>query len=384
MISENTKRIKHSKIREMFNMALEYDNPINLTIGEPDFTAADNVAAAGCRAILEGKTKYSENAGIMPLRESISRYLKSEIDASYDPVSEICVTTGAMGGLYQTLKVILNPEDEVIVNEPCWTNYVQQIIMCDGVPITIGTDETDSFSIDIDAVKDAITDKTKAIIINSPCNPTGTVLEKEKLIQLAELSKKHEFLVISDEVYKHIRYDGTEFTSIASLPGMKENTVVIDSFSKSHAMTGFRIGYVAGPQEIVSNVTKLQENIAACVAMPCQYAAIAALEGDRTHLNKMVSTYKERRDYLISEIEKMPHVSCAAPKGAFYAFINIKETGMNCEDFAIQLLKQQQVVVVPGTAFGEKGEGYIRISFATSMDILKTGMEKMRTFVEHL
>lgn len=158
MISENTKRIKHSKIREMFNMALEYDNPINLTIGEPDFTAADNVAAAGCRAILEGKTKYSENAGIMPLRESISHYLKSEIDAAYDPVSEICVTTGAMGGLYQTLKVILNPGDEVIVNEPCWTNYVQQIIMCDGVPITIGTDETDRFSIDIDAVKDAITE----------------------------------------------------------------------------------------------------------------------------------------------------------------------------------------------------------------------------------
>ena len=384
MISENTKRIKHSKIREMFNMALEYDNPINLTIGEPDFTVADNVAAAGCRAILEGKTKYSENAGIMPLRESISQYLKNEIDAVYDPVSEICVTTGAMGGLYQTLKVILNPGDEVIVNEPCWTNYVQQIIMCDGVPITIGTDETDSFSIDINAVKNAITDKTKAIIINSPCNPTGTVLEKEKLMQLAELSKMHGFLVISDEVYKHIRYDDTEFTSIASLPGMKENTVVIDSFSKSHAMTGFRIGYVAGPQEIVSNVTKLQENIAACVAMPSQYAAIAALEGDRAHLNNMVATYKERRDYLISEIEKMSHVSCAAPKGAFYAFINIKETGMNCEDFAIQLLKQQQVVVVPGTAFGEKGEGYIRISFATSMDILKTGMEKMRTFVEHL
>lgn len=384
MISENTKRIKHSKIREMFNMALEYDNPINLTIGEPDFTVADNVAAAGCRAILEGKTKYSENAGIMPLRESISQYLKNEIDAVYDPVSEICVTTGAMGGLYQTLKVILNPGDEVIVNEPCWTNYVQQIIMCDGVPITIGTDETDSFSIDINAVKNAITDKTKAIIINSPCNPTGTVLEKEKLMQLAELSKMHGFLVISDEVYKHIRYDDTEFTSIASLPGMKENTVVIDSFSKSHAMTGFRIGYVAGPQEIVSNVTKLQENIAACVAMPSQYAAIAALEGDRAHLNNMVATYKERRDYLISEIEKMSHVSCAAPKGAFYAFINIKETGMNCEDFAIQLLKQQQVVVVPGTAFGEKGEGYIRISFATSMDILKTGMERMRTFVEQL
>lgn len=384
MISENTKKVAHSKIREMFNMALAYENPINLTIGEPDFSVADNVAVSGCKAILEGRTKYSENAGIMPLRERISDYLSSEIGVSYDPQSEITVTTGAMGGLYQTLKVILNPDDEVIVNEPCWTNYIQQIVMCGGNPVTVGTRTDFAFSLDIEAIQKAVTDKTKAIIVNSPCNPTGAVYGKDELVQLAEIAKQHNLLIISDEVYKHIRYDGIEFCSIAAFDDMKERTVVIDSFSKSHAMTGFRVGYVAGPKEIVENITKLQENITACVAMPSQYAAVAALSGGRTHIKKMVNTYKERRDYLMREIEKMPLVSCSIPKGAFYAFVNITETGIKSEEFAVNLLKKKQVVVVPGTAFGESGEGFIRISFATSLDILKTGMERLRMFVEEL
>ena len=249
--------------------------------------------------------------------------------------------------------------------------------------MTVGTKADLAFSLDIEAIQKVITDKTKAIIVNSPCNPTGAVFGKDELIQLAEIAKRHNILVISDEVYKHIRYDETEFFSIASFADMKERTVVIDSFSKSHAMTGFRVGYVAGPREIIENITKLQENIAACVAMPSQYAAVAALSGDRTHMDKMVNTYRERRDYLMGEIEKIPGISCSIPKGAFYAFIDIRETGMKCETFAVNLLKEKQVVVVPGTAFGERGEGYVRISFATSLDILKTGMKRMREFVEN-
>lgn len=383
MISENTKSIENSKIREMFNLARQYDNPINLTIGEPDFLVADRVAAAGCKAILDGKTKYSENAGVFSLRQKISDYLNDEIGVRYDPERELTVTTGAMGALYQTLKVILNPGEEVIVNEPCWTNYVQQIKMCGGCPVIAETDAENGFSIDIEEICRHITEKTKAIIINSPCNPTGAVIKKEKLIALSELAKEMNILIISDEVYKHIIFDEIEFTSIASLSDMKERTVVIDSFSKSQAMTGFRIGYAAGPEAIISNITKLQENIAACAAMPSQYAAIAALEGDKNHLNQMVNTYQKRRDFLMEEIDKIPNISCDSPKGAFYAFVNIEQSGMTSEEFAVKLLKEKQVVTVPGTAFGEKGEGYIRISFATSLDVLKDGLDRMQDFIEN-
>lgn len=381
MISENTRNIKNSKIRAMFQMALQYENPVNLTIGEPDFLVADNIAAAACKAILEGKTKYSENAGLLRLREKISQYLKDEIRVAYDPIKEITVTTGAMGGLFQSLKTILNPGDQVIVIEPCWTNYSGQIMMCEGVPIGACAEMNGDFSIDINSIRDSITDRTKAIVLNSPCNPTGNIIEKEKLLEVAKLAKANDLLVISDEVYKHICYGETEFTSIASLPGMKERTVVIDSFSKSHAMTGFRIGYVAGPEELIANVTKLQENITACVSMPSQYAAIAALDGDNTYVNEMVRKYKIRRDYLISALNDIPLITCNAPHGTFYAFVKIKQTGMSSEEFAINLLKAKQVVVVPGTAFGGKGEGYIRISFATSMDNLKTGMERIKDFI---
>ena len=381
MISENTKSIQNSKIRDMFHLALQYENPVNLTIGEPDFTISDDVAKAACKAIIEGKTKYSENAGILPLREKISRYLEKELNLHYDSEKEITVTPGAMGGLFQTLKTILNPGDEVIVNEPCWTNYIQQITMCGGTPISVGTKAEDDFSIDVRAISEAINKKTKAIILNSPCNPTGNIISRRDLEELAAIVREKNILVISDEVYKHICFDESKFNSMATIPGMKESTVVIDSFSKSYAMTGFRIGYAAGPEEVISNITKLQENITACVPMPSQYAAAAALDGDRTHLNKMVQTYKLRRDYIMKKIEEIPFISCSLPKGTFYAFIDIHNTGMNSEEFAIELLNDKQIVVVPGTAFGEKGEGYIRLSFAASMKNIELGMEGMKAFV---
>lgn len=384
MIAENTRSIEYSKIRRMFNKALEYENPISFTIGEPDFTAAEHVVQAGCKAMMEGKSKYSENAGILPLRQAISGYLKQEIGLEYDAVSQITVTPGAMAAIYQGLKVILNPGDEVIVNEPCWTNYLQQIRMCGGVPVSVCADLEKGFSLDIEAVKSAVTPKTRAVIINSPCNPTGAVLEKTVLEKLAAIAIEYDLLVISDEVYKHILFDDAAFCSIASLPGMKSRTLVVDSFSKTFAMTGFRVGYAAGPQEWIENITKLQENISACVAMPCQYAAIEALTGSRVHLQHMVESYRKRRDYLTARLAAMPLIHYTPSKGTFYAFVSIKETGLSSEAFAMELLEKKQVVVVPGDAFGDYGEGYIRISFAASMEQIEKGMDAMETFLKEL
>lgn len=384
MISENTRSIEYSKIRRMFNKALEYENPISFTIGEPDFTAAENVVQAGCRAMKEGKSKYSENAGILPLRQAISGYLKQETGLEYDADSQITVTPGAMAAIYQGLKVILNPGDEVIVNEPCWTNYLQQIRMCGGVPVSVRADLENGFSLDIGAVKAAVTPKTRAVIINSPCNPTGAVLEKTVLEKLAAIAIEYDLLVISDEVYKHILFDDTAFISIASLPGMQSRTLVVDSFSKTFAMTGFRVGYAAGPQEWVANITKLQENVSACVAMPCQYAAIEALTGSWEHLHHMVESYRQRRDYLAERLAAMPLIHYSPSKGTFYAFISIKRTGLSSEAFAMRLLEEKQVVVVPGDAFGDYGEGYIRISFAASMEQIKKGMDAMEAFLKEL
>lgn len=383
-ISDNTQSIQYSKIRKMFNKALEYDNTISFTIGEPDFTASENVVEATMRALGEGKSKYSVNAGIKPLREAISRYLERECGLVYNPVDEITVTTGAMGGIYQALKVILNPGDEVIVSEPCWTNYIQQIKMCGGVPVSVPVDFENNFSLNPETIEKSITKSTKAIMINSPCNPTGNVLPEEVLIKIADIAKKYDLLVFSDEVYKHIIFDDAKHVSIASLPDMKERTLVFDSFSKTFAMTGFRVGYVAGPAEIIGNITKLQENISACVAMPCQYGALEALEGGKEHLNMMVEQYEKRRNYISKRLEKMPYVKYEKSKGTFYAFISIKGTGMTSEEFAMKLLEQEQVVVVPGDAFGDFGEGYIRISFATSMENIKRGMDRIESFLVNL
>lgn len=286
-ISDNTQQIQPSKIRKMFNKALEYDHVISFTLGEPDFTASPNVVEAGCRAIREGKTKYSENAGLLALRQAIAEYLHRTEGLSYDPASQIVVTPGAMGALFLALKVLLNPGDEVIVNEPCWTNYVQQIRMCGGVPVSVKTNAQRGFDLDVSAIAEAVTDKTKAIILNSPCNPTGAVASTETLLQLAELAQKQDLVILADEVYKHILFDGRTYTSFAALPGMKERTLVIDSLSKTYAMTGWRIGYAAGPENVIRNMVKLQENVSACAATPCQVAAIEALEGPQDHLKYM-------------------------------------------------------------------------------------------------
>ena len=245
----------------------------------------------------------------------------------------------------------------------------------------VKTNAQRGFDLDVSAIAEAVTDKTKAIILNSPCNPTGAVASTETLLQLAELAQKQDLVILADEVYKHILFDGRTYTSFASLPGMKERTLVIDSLSKTYAMTGWRIGYAAGPENVIRNMVKLQENVSACAATPCQVAAIEALEGPQDHLKYMVEQYRLRRDYVMRRISEIPGLSCHAPAGTFYAFIDISQLGMPCEEFAMKLLEERQVVVVPGTAFGEFGEGYIRLSYATSMQCLEQGLQELEEFV---
>lgn len=383
-ISRNTQGIKPSSIRKMFNKALQYDDVISFTLGEPDFTASENVVEAGCRAIRQGYTKYSANAGLLPLRKAIGEALNKETGQNYDADREITVTVGAMGALYLSLKVLINPGDEVIICEPYWTNYVQQVKMCDGVPVFVICRVENNFILDVNDLEKAITEKTKAVILNSPSNPTGGVLDMQSLEAIAQTAKKHGLAVISDEVYKTIVYDGTKAPSIASVEGMKERTIVINSFSKGYAMTGWRVGYAAGPEEVISNITKLQENVAACAAMPSQYAALEALNGPQDYKEYMVGKYKERRDVMVARLNAIPGISCRAPKGTFYAFVNIRNLPLTSEEFADRLLEEKQVVVVPGTAFGEGGEGYIRLSYATSLEAIERGMDLIEEFVKTL
>lgn len=383
-ISKNTKNIQPSAIRKMFNKAQQYDKVVSFTLGEPDFTASENVVKAGCDAIKNGLSKYTANAGIIELRQAVSDNLLVKNKVLYNPQSEITITVGAMDALYLTLKVLLNPGDEVIVSAPCWTNYLQQIKMCEGVPVLVQVTEENEFMYDIETLKDSITDKTKAILINSPCNPTGGMLDLKTLEGIAELAKEHNLLVISDEVYQYIVFDGNKHISISTIDGMREHTVIIDSWSKAYAMTGWRVGYAAGPEWLISNITKLQENVVACAATPCQYAALEALTGPQDYVEYMVAQYKERRDIIVEKLNQIPGISCKKPKGTFYAFANIKGTGLSSDDFAMKLLEEKQVVVVPGTAFSDSGEGYIRISFATSREEIIRGMDLVKEFATEL
>lgn len=383
-LAKSAGAIKHSAIRRMFNKALQYEHVISFTLGEPDFTASENVVEAGCKAIHEGKTKYSANAGIVPLREAVAVSLKKDTGLEYDPETEVTITTGGMGALFLTLKSLVNPGDEVIICEPYWTNYVQQVQLCDGIPVLVVCKEENEFMLDTQDLENAITDKTKVLIINSPSNPTGAVLDEKTLSGIADIAKAHDLIVISDEVYKTIVYDGLAYKSISEFPGMKERTVVVNSFSKGYAMTGWRVGYAAGPDWIIDCVTKLQEDVAACAAMPCQYAALEALNGSQEFNHYMVEKYAERRKVMVEKLNAITGISCKAPKGTFYAFANIKELGLESQDFADKLLEEKQVVVVPGTAFGEGGEGYIRLSYATDMDNIVKGLGLIKEFAEEL
>jgi len=365
----------------MFDKAKNFPGAVNLGIGEPDLGTPTEIVEEGCRALYSGKTRYTANAGIIELRTEIAKHL-NRYDLSVNPESEIIVTVGGMGALALCLLVTITPGDEVLLQDPQWLNYFSQIKFCGGIPISVPVYEENEFKISPESIKKRITNRTKILMLNSPNNPTGAVLDYYDLKGIAKLAKEYELLVISDEVYSTFVYDEVKHDSIASIDGMLERTIVINSFSKSFAMTGWRIGFAAGDRQIIEKMVRLQENLVACANTSSQYAAIKALSiFNKT--DKMIEVYRKRRDLIVDGLNSIRGISCYKPKGSFYVFLNVKKLGKNSETVANELLEKANVVTIPGSAFGPHGEGYLRISYANSEEKLKEAVKRIKKYIEN-
>ena len=383
-ISNVAKIVQPSPIRKMFNLADGMEDVVSFTVGEPDFNTPAHVVDAAVEALRTGKHHYTPNAGILPLREAISEYYVRSRGLHYSPETEIIATAGGMEALLLTMLTLLNPGDAFLLSDPCWTNYSRQIEICSARPVFVPVDAAHDFTFAPEALEKAITPETKGFLVNSPANPTGGIAGRKALEQLAEIAVRHDLYVISDEVYSELLYEGNTFTSIAALPGMKERTIIVNSFSKTYAMTGWRVGYALGPQHIISQMVKLQENVAACVNTAAQYGALAALTGSQAPVAEMLETYSQRRAYILDAFSKINGLTCFAPQGAFYAFVDISAAGMDAETFARDLLQKVRGIVVPGEAFGESGKRYVRLSFATSMENIREGTRRIAQYMKTL
>lgn len=379
-----SQQVKPSLTRKLFNMAKEFDDVIDFTLGDPDIQPHHAIKDAGCAAIQAGQTRYSQNAGLLSLRQTISEYYKRKEGLAYNPDGEIIVTVGAMEGLFLSLLSLINPGDEVIIPAPYYVNYVQMVYLCHGVPIIVDNPEVEELSFSIEDVVTAITSKTKAIIINTPANPSAKLIPWNKIAALAEIAKEHDLVVISDEVYKCLIYGNEPYRSIASIDGMRERTILVNSLSKEFCMTGWRIGYVLAPEKVIATMTKLQENVCACAPLPSQYAAIEALSGKDDYSSHMVETFRRRRDLLVKGIQEIPGLSCNAPEATFYLMVNISKTGMSSEQFAIELLKTVHVALVPGITYGQSCDKYVRIAFTLDEEKIKEGIRRIKLFMESL
>ncbi len=383
-LSAIAKTVTHSPIRQMFNRAGNMTDVVSFAVGEPDFSTPDHIVDAAVDALRRGEHHYTPNAGILPLRQAIARTIERSHGISYDPGSQIIVTAGGMEALMLAMLTILDPGDEVILSDPCWTNYSRQVLICGAKPTFVTVNANNGFQFEADAIEAAITEKTKAFVLNSPANPTGGIADLETLHKLACIAIRRDLYVISDEVYANLIYEDNKAFSIAALPGMAERTIVVNSFSKTYAMTGWRVGFALGPANVVENMVKLQENVAACVNSAAQYAAIAALCGTQEPLCEMQRAYARRREIIVDGISKIRGLRCFAPRGAFYALLDISETGMRAGDFALDLLEKERVAVVPGDAFGTASSAYVRLSFATSEENIREGIRRIGRYMESL
>ena len=383
-VSKVSEKVQPSLTRKLFNMAKNYNDVIDFTLGDPDVQTHQAIKDAGCAAIQQGKTRYSQNAGLLELRQTISEYYYRTEQIQIDPLSEIIVTVGAMEGLYLALLSILDPFDEVIIPAPYYVNYVQMVSLCHGIPVVIDNPQADDLSFNPEDIENAITSKTKAIIINTPSNPSGKIIPDKKIKDIAEIAKKHNLVVISDEVYKCLIYDNLKFDSIVNIDGMRERTILINSLSKEFCMTGWRIGYVIGPTEVISTMTKLQENICACAPLPSQHAAIEALSGRGKYSENMVNIFTKRRNILVEGISNINGLHCSIPQATFYLMVDISETGMTSEEFAINLLQTEHVAVVPGIAYGNSCDKYIRIAFTLEEDKIIEGIKRINQFMKNI
>ena len=381
-ISNKSQKTPHSVIREMFALQTGLDNVISFALGEPDFTAPQHVIDATVASLQRGETHYTPNAGIPALRQAVSDLYKRR-GLDYKP-SEVLIGAGAISMLNIACTAMLDIGDEVLVPDPGWANYVGLMMQVGAVPVPIHLKEENGFMYDVADLQAALTPKTKMILLNSPSNPTGGVASADNLRQIADFAKANDLYILTDEIYRELLWDDEPYTSIASFPGMKERTVIVDGFSKTYAMTGMRLAWAAAPEEVIVVMTKLLENVLSSVNEGVQWGGVAALNGSQECVEEMKRQYRRRREIIVGGLNDMKGVSCLMPKGAFYAFPNISQLGIPSREFAMRLLKEKHVVVVPGTGFGEGGEGFVRLAYATSEDNIREGLKRIREFVETL
>lgn len=380
-ISKTVQELAPSGIRRFFDVANTMENVISLGVGEPDFDTPWHIREEGIYSLEQGRTFYTSNAGLSELKEEICRYLARRFHLTYTP-EEVLVTVGGSEAIDIAMRAMLDPGDEVIIPEPCFVSYLPCVKMAGGVPVTLALEEKDHFKLTKEKLLSALTEKTKLLVLPFPNNPTGAIMTESELKEITEIIEERDLFVVSDEIYSELSYQG-DHVSMASLPGMAERTIVINGFSKSYAMTGWRLGYAAGPKEIIKQMLKVHQYVIMCAPTTSQYAAIEALHHGDEDVARMRESYDERRRFLVKELNDMG-IPCFEPMGAFYVFPNISQFGMTSEEFATKLLHQEKVAVVPGSAFGECGEGYLRISYAYSIDNLKLALGKIKNFIDTL
>lgn len=381
-LSQTIVSIKPSGIRKFFDIASERKDTISLGVGEPDFDTPWHIRDEGIYSLEKGRTFYTSNSGLIELRQEICNYYKRRFDVSYDPKKETIITVGGSEAIDIAIRAMVDPGDEVIVPQPSYVSYEPCAILAGAKPVIIELKNEDEFRLTAEELENAITDKTKILVLPFPNNPTGAIMEKEDLIKIAKICIEKDIFVLSDEIYAELSYKGDHVT-IATIPGMKERTIVINGFSKAYAMTGWRLGYAMGPEEIITQMTKIHQFAIMCAPTTSQYAAVEALRNGDDDVKMMRTSYNQRRNFLMNAFREMK-LPCFEPFGAFYVFPDIREFNMTSEEFAYALLDAQNVAVVPGTAFGDSGEGFLRISYAYSLEKLKIAMERLALFVEEL
>ncbi len=382
-LSDKVLDIKPSGIRKFFDVVSEMPNAISLGVGEPDFDTPWHIREEGIYSLERGKTFYTSNSGLLELREEICKMYTNKYSATYNPKTECLITVGGSEGIDLALRAMLNVGDEVIIPEPCYVSYTPCVKLADGVPVIIDLKNENQFKLTPKELEDAITPRTKILMLSYPNNPTGAVMTKEELQRLVDIIIKNDIYVITDEMYSELTYGDDKHCCIASFEGMKERTRVINGFSKAYAMTGWRLGYAMAPEIIAEQMTKIHQFAIMCAPTTSQYAAVSAIKNGNKNIAKMRESYDGRRRYLMNVLKEMD-IPCFEPFGAFYIFPCIKEFGLSSEEFATRLLEDEELAVVPGTAFGDSGEGFVRISYAYSLTQLKEAMERMGRFIDRL
>lgn len=381
-LSRTVDELKPSGIRRFFDLAAGLEGVISLGVGEPDFVTSWSIREAAILSLEQGYTSYTANAGLLELREGISSYMEDSFHVMYSPKSEIIVTVGASQALDIALRAIVDSGDEVIVIEPSFVSYAPLVALAGGKPVTVQTKKENDFKITAKELEDTITSRTKAVILCSPNNPTGTMLNQKDLEEIADVAKKYDLVILSDEIYAELSYD-EKFVSLAAIDGMRERTILISGFSKGFAMTGWRLGFVCAPEEITQAMLKIHQYAMMCAPTMAQFAAVEALKNGHDDVNEMRKDYRRRRNYFVQSLNEIG-LDCHVPGGAFYAFPSVRSTGLTSEQFAERLLVEERVAVVPGDVFGESGQGHIRCSYASSMEQLQEAIKRMKRFIERL